>query len=255
MPFKKVAIGVAIVAVASTAYVAVMDSGTISVQYAESPNPAHAGLRESFSQGQWFENVAAGLDAAYLIPYDLRIAMVDCGQPNAFYDASQVAILICYELVSDLLRAFRPLIQSDSVLSLVTVYTTLFVLYHEIGHAFVHMFGLPITGREEDAVDQLATLVLLEAGPTGQDAALSGAQWFAVNSQRFGGSAPFWDEHSLDAQRYFNILCWIYGSSPATHGELLSPKWGLPPQRAARCESEFAQMSRAWSSLLAEYRH
>lgn len=34
------------------------------------------------------------------------------------------------------------------------------MLFHELGHAFISLYDLPITGREEDAVDQFAAILL-----------------------------------------------------------------------------------------------
>lgn len=36
-----------------------------------------------------------------------------------------------------------------------------FVLLHEVGHAFVHVMNIPMVGKEEDAVDTLATIIAI----------------------------------------------------------------------------------------------
>src|SRR3954469_1446355 len=41
---------------------------------------------------------------------------------------------------------------------------TLFTLTHELGHAVISEFQLPVIGREEDAADALPTLALLHVG-------------------------------------------------------------------------------------------
>ena len=41
---------------------------------------------------------------------------------------------------------------------------TLFTLTHELGHAVIQVFELPVLGREEDAADTFATLALLHVG-------------------------------------------------------------------------------------------
>jgi len=40
----------------------------------------------------------------------------------------------------------------------------LFVLNHELGHALVSEMGLPVLGKEEDAVDAFAVLAMLSVG-------------------------------------------------------------------------------------------
>jgi hypothetical protein len=59
----------------------------------------------------------------------------------------------------------------------------------------------------------------------------------------------FWDEHSLDAQRMYHILCLIYGSNPQLYGELVGED-ALPKTRADRCPGEYQQRQRSWERLL-----
>jgi hypothetical protein len=252
---KRLGCGLLLLIVASVVYVAVNDSGIVSVEYADSKNADHQAIKADLESWGGFQMAADDIDAVYMVPRDLRIAFTDCGQPNASYDPAQTAILMCYELVDRLIRDYRRYAPSDSILAVSVWQTTLFVFYHELGHALIDMLDLPVTGREEDAVDQLATIVLLEAGPEGRNAALRGAEWFQFSTRRTGSRAPYWDEHSLDQQRYFNILCWVYGSDPTVHQELLGREWGLPPARAERCSGEYDRMSRAWNTMLVPFKH
>jgi hypothetical protein len=131
--------------------------------------------------------------------------------------------------------------------------TFVFLTLHEVGHALVHVLALPITGREEDAADQFATVALLESGGEGEQAAVSAAVWFALNARgRRVSTLHYADEHSLDAQRFYNILCWIYGADPARQASLVQQGY-LPHERARRCPSEHQQMARSWDLLLAPH--
>ena len=38
---------------------------------------------------------------------------------------------------------------------------TVFILYHELGHALIDQLGLPVLGREEDAADNLASIMMI----------------------------------------------------------------------------------------------
>lgn len=75
------------------------------------------------------------------------------------------------------------------------------------------MYRLPAVGREEDAADQLAALILIKSGDDGVGVAALGAQLFRVLALS-GEKTPFFDEHSLYAQRYYNVMCLVYGSNP-----------------------------------------
>lgn len=119
-------------------------------------------------------------------------------------------------------------------------------LLHEVGHALVHVLDLPITGREEDVVDQLSAWMLISAGDA--DAVLGYAATYYTESGEVG-AADFAGVHALNEQRYFNLLCWAYGSDPEA-AEELTASWELPSERAELCADEYAQMDRAWSRLL-----
>ena len=64
-----------------------------------------------------------------------------------------------------------------------------------------------------------------------------------------GEKTPFFEEHSLDAQRYYNVVCLVYGSSPERFASLVGDKQ-LPASRARRCPNEYSKISAAWQSLL-----
>src|SRR4051812_6372549 len=38
---------------------------------------------------------------------------------------------------------------------------TVFILYHELGHALIDLLGLPVLGHEEDAADNLASIMMI----------------------------------------------------------------------------------------------
>ena len=52
---------------------------------------------------------------------------------------------------------------------------SIFVLQHEIGHLFVGEFNLPVLGKEEDAADSLASVMLLSQENETSDQALRDA--------------------------------------------------------------------------------
>ncbi len=130
----------------------------------------------------------------------------------------------------------------------------LFTLYHEIGHALVSEFDLPVLGREEDAVDALAALMMIPDEPDEQAEAwiIAAADWFVLSDYHYGGDLTdehFADEHSLDLQRFYTLICLIYGSDPEGFAELAEYA-GLPEDRAEGCSYELAQVARSWVTLL-----
>ena len=92
----------------------------------------------------------------------------------------------------------------------------LFVALHELGHALVGQLRLPVLGREEDAADYFATLAMLETGTEFSVNVLVQAArgWFLSDrrDKKQGNMLTFYDEHGLDQQRAFAIVCLMVGS-------------------------------------------
>jgi hypothetical protein len=132
---------------------------------------------------------------------------------------------------------------------------SVFVLYHEIGHLFVGEFELPVLGKEEDAADNLATLLLLgEDTEAATDALIDSANGWYLSEYSDEASeyqnADFYDNHSLDIQRSFAIVCLMVGSDAEKFAEI-ADEFELDKERQAGCEDDFTQAVRSWTSLLA----
>src|SRR5690606_5649826 len=155
-------------------------------------------------------------------------------------------------LIEQLAEDFGAQLDDDAELAEAVSGAYRFIVLHEVGHALVQVLELPITGREEDAVDQLSSWLLI-GDARGDGAVLSAAAAFSINGELHGvGENDFANEHSLDQQRYFNMVCWVYGHDPERHADLVAIT-GLPPERAARCKDEYARLDASWRRLLGEH--
>ncbi len=160
-------------------------------------------------------------------------------------------IVICYELISEFVELFASTTEDPHELGAQVVGAVYFTLFHELGHALRDNLDLPLVGREEDAVDQLATLLLLQMGDRGVEAAIAGANAFAIEQHDNGDATldDLWDEHSLSGQRMFDVLCLVYGSDPEGLRELVGPE-SVPEERAESCPADYQAILSAWSRLL-----
>lgn len=124
-------------------------------------------------------------------------------------------------------------------------------LLHEYGHAYVFANEVPVLGKEEDAVDNLATILLLNFFENGDEIAYSAADLFALEDQDTSEytESHFWDEHSLDAQRYFSTLCLIYGSHPEKYTNMFEQEQ-IDEERDRFCIEEFERQTQAWFEVL-----
>ena len=125
-----------------------------------------------------------------------------------------------------------------------------FFLEHEFGHALIANYNLPILGNEEDAADQIATVLFLNS-PEGPHLAAQAAQFFSDFSGRQNPPvlADYADVHALDLQRADDILCDAAGSSRLAFRQV-GALGLLPRSRLAQCPSEYAQAVKSFKQLL-----
>ncbi len=202
----------------------------------------------------WYDAYVSVLNSTLMVPHRIGVLFAECGVENAFYSAEYRAIIICYELARRFYWLFADDVGLDGEEAAEAVLGSLdFVFFHELAHALIDIYDLPITGREEDAADQFATVILLDAERV--DALIYTSLWFLLEGDRYLSDLyeiPFWDEHSLEPQRYYNIVCWIYGSDPDSY-EWIADALGLPGERAGRCSDEYGQFYESWNVLIAPY--
>lgn len=129
----------------------------------------------------------------------------------------------------------------------------LFVLAHETGHALISVFEIPVLGREEDAADALASLVALKMGNSFADRVVSNAArgWFLSDQRdrKEGTSSPFYDEHGLDLQRAYYIVCLMVGGAPEKFKPLAN-EVKLPEERQKTCKFDFSNVEFSWEEVL-----
>ncbi|MBI2146218.1 DUF4344 domain-containing metallopeptidase [Candidatus Woesearchaeota archaeon] len=227
------------------------DVGDFKVVYGQTTNSDYAEYELLFKSSQTFELLAEELNTLFILPQDISIVLAECGEANAFYDPEQSQIQMCYELLDQLSETFNLEELSDDEYKKAIIDTWIFIFYHEVGHALVNVLDLPITGREEDSVDAFATFILTLDNYS--DAALNGAVFFLLDAQNTDlEDLPFWEEHSLGDQRFYNIICWVYGNNPQEHSSLVEDGT-LPESRAERCPAEYQQISTSWDRTTGPY--
>jgi len=133
----------------------------------------------------------------------------------------------------------------------------LFVLLHETAHALVTEMGLPVLGREEDAADAYATVTMLKFGTSFSNRVLVEAAkgWFlsAERNERRGNMLAFYDEHGLDWQRAYQIICLMVGSDPDQFKQLAD--WvQMPEDRQGSCQGDYSNASWSWDTALKPHR-
>ena len=203
--------------------------GDLVVSYRTADDPAHYGLRSWLADNEDAIIDADSVTCYLALPDDISVVFEACGEANAWYSSATGRITMCYELAD---RYTDTLSQYDTGSAPLTVAGALhWVFMHELGHAIIDIYDLPITGQEEDSADQFATLMLLKEGRRGAADLLSTALVYGSAT----GYTPYWDAHSLDYQRYYDMLCLLYGKH---HNDDIgaSVEHLIPESRAVRCQ-------------------
>ena len=133
----------------------------------------------------------------------------------------------------------------------------LFVLFHEMAHVHVTERGLPVLGREEDAADAFATLAMLKIGSdfSHNVLLLSTKAWFlsAEQGEKKSNLLVFYDEHGLDRQRAYQIVCLMVGSDPDKFADLAN-QVKMPEERQGSCAGDYSNASWSWDTALKSHR-
>ncbi len=232
----------------------VKDQGDFMLSYEPRPTlpGGVAGRRVGISR-QEIECVLDSLNERMALPFNIVVAFKTCEEPEAFYDEDTHEVTLCHGVIDRYFALFSEKLKDEAKLEGAVRGATAFTLFHEIGHALINVWNLPITGREEDAADQLSVLILIEEIADGEQMAFDVALSFKLYADWAKGEEKiYWDEHSLDEQRFYDTLCMLYGHDPETYAHLIRDG-SLPRERAGLCKEDYTRFKNSWQTLLAPY--
>lgn len=126
-----------------------------------------------------------------------------------------------------------------------------YFLYHEAGHALVDQFELPVIGQEEDAVDAFAALQVLDLYENNIDILLDTAEAMLLMHEDVleNDDIDYFDEHDLDIQRAYRIICYGYGTDQKRYKA--AADWvEMPAERRESCTDDTDLTWASWDTLL-----
>ena len=113
-------------------------------------------LQIDWQSSRLLESLTDQLSQRFVLRSTLTIALGECGQANAFYRSDTKTVVMCLDLMGDMVRR---IVQEhggtgtrDAMIATLSG-ALVFVTLHEIGHALIDIQGAPILGREEDVAD------------------------------------------------------------------------------------------------------
>ena len=231
------------------------DQGDMKVTLEDATNEDDEVAKGLLETTRSVHDVAALINETVVLPTDTAIVFTsDDDGTGPHYAPDDLQITFPYSFVgfiADTIKKNDPEI-SDEDLAIQTDNAVDFILLHEIGHALVHQLEIPLLSKEEDAADNIATVLLSVGGAEGGDIALSGATLFAYLQEDPSdlSESAFWDEHSLDLQRANQTACLVYGSDTNAFADLEEI---IPEERLVRCPGEWEQIAKGVRTVLEPY--
>jgi Putative metallopeptidase len=224
----------------------------IKYEYVPPKDPAHQAIHDQMRQGQALEHLQQLLRPLRL-PYPLTLKVAGCdGVTNAWY--RDEVITVCYELLAAILKNAATndppvgVSKADTVLG-----AALDVFLHETGHAVFNMLQIPVLGREEDAADQFSAYVMLRLSKDEARRMILGSAYHHAIQMPGPDVTPsrdaFSNEHSMPAQRAYNVLCIAYGADSKLFADIVEKDF-LPKRRAEGCEIEYEDLTFAMTRLI-----
>ena len=233
------------------------DDGDFIVEHDDVKNSRYAEIDRQVKDEKLLEKAADQLNRSLILPHNITLITKDCdGDVNAYYDSNAESVTVCYELMEHFYKVFQSSGASDNQAYAKMFDAVRFVFLHEIGHALIDTYKLPIMGNEEDAADRCSAYINLKelGGDEGVRAVFAAADAFNIESKTNpGGSRNLADEHLLQEQRFYNSLCMIYGSDTNKYAYIVNQGY-LPKERAVRCPNEYQRTVDSWVDLLQPWR-
>ena len=227
----------------------------IDISYVPPKSEEYQALYKLLQEHQALEKIRDILRPLRL-PHRVLLQTRDCdGVSNAF--SNEDSVIVCYEFIDDIWKNV-PNQATPAGIAPIDTFIGPFVdvFLHEAGHVVFNVLKIPLFGREEDAADQFSTYIMLRFDKEQSRRLILGSAYqyrsallsptVTMTRQKFA------DEHGTPAQRFFNLLCVAYGADPKLFSIVVDEKF-LPEERAISCESEYAQVSHAFDTLIRPY--
>lgn len=225
-----------------------LQNSQVDVAYVDPRDPKFQPIQERLKNRQVLELMRVFL-APLRLPRKLAIKTDECGEAKHFYVPGQ-GVTICYEFVDEI----EKLVPTNDDREGMLVGTFVQVMLYDVALAVFDILEVPIWGRENDAADRLAALLMLQFGDDVSYATIVGVANFFVLTKKTWTGSDFADINSPDAQRFYNYVCIAYGGDPKTFGFLVQPgKEILGKDRVESCSFEYEQVRMAFYQRIMPY--
>ena len=208
-----------------------------------------------------FSKIIDALNESLIIPYDIHVILTSSDM-GPYYSPSKKTIFLDYNDERWSAEQYDDT-YPDSDKESRNYYLNninLFSFYHELGHALIDAYNIPMVGSEEDAADSLASVMLLYYFTEGSQILLDNADYFERAREASASQEnQYWDVHALNEQRYYRLICYAYANDPKDVEEQLKD-WDKEDgddtfakflqQKKDSCIWEYKNLNQSWFTLL-----
>lgn len=185
-----------------------------------------------------------------------KTVLIEIGSNDGpLYENHTNKILIPYSFYTNTFNTFKKVQYNKTGISIenASIDVLIQTILHELAHAFIDIYNLPIVGNEENIADSFAAVMLIELFKNGDDILLSSADIFKLYSNNHKlENDDFIDEHSLDIQRFYDSLCYAYGSYPKKYNKFLD-ELNYTQERKDLCIEDYIKNVNNWFIILKKH--
>jgi Putative metallopeptidase len=226
--------------------------GRIHIEYVPPKKAAHQKTYEAVKNRRVLERVQE-IFSPFRLPEEIYIKTLECdGKPNTYFDREEdrPTVKLCYEYLKSIHDKMPKKPTSSGITPReVMVGQFLFAAAHELGHALLDVYNIPVFGRQEDAADEFATYFILQFGGDRARRLILGAAYsyrgfvkpLTGNPKVTLPLTAFSSDHGQPEQRFYNLVCIAYGYDPKLFASAVEKKY-LPATRAKVCELEYKNL-------------
>lgn len=234
--------------------------GQFILEIKNDPDPTYNQIATYLRKTGRLKEIVEALNQSLSIPYNINI-ITTATDEGPYYLYDKKTIYLDYKILSVVSKLYDKYHPNEPEVNKQHYINNLmrFFLYHELGHALIDAYKLPVLGQEEDGSDALSAVISLQYLPKGFQVLVDAADFFKLLDEIVGTEKnAYWDTHALNKQRYYRLLCYAYGKSPTPVMQKIKHYYNSSlddfiKERADYCDDEYNYTYQSWMDLLSPY--
>lgn len=226
--------------------------GKVRVVFEPSVSPQEQTAQSEVKRSGVVAEIAKFLNNEFYLPDNLVLRIGSPDGPQ--FDNRYGEIEIPYRFITETKYAFRrghPNKSEEEIYN-ATMDVLMHVMLHEVGHALIDLYELPIIRNEEKEVDDLAAILLVEMFEDGGKIVMNAADSFGLRSGTEGRAMrgdAYAGEHGWSIDRFYNMACLVYGKSPKKMNQKQSLV-AIASRDVGECKNRYKMRKKYWIGTL-----